>query len=252
MAVLSFIVIIGLLLIFYMMKRAFENHVLQHDIHLQGENELVSLFFISDIHNRKINDRMIQKIDKTINAVIIGGDFADKRTSKHTIYHNIYLLQSLAPVYFVWGNNDREIGEKELRSIFKETGVTIVENDAILLINSNNRCWLSAVDDQSSKNVRIHDALQKCRANDAVVFISHNPEVFSSLKNVPFHVNLMLAGHYHGGQIRFGKYGYYPLGSFSTVDGVPTLISNGYGTTLVPFRLGAKPECHIIDLHFQK
>lgn len=27
-----------------------------------------------------------------------------------------------------------------------------------------------------------------------------------------------------------------------------TLVSNGYGTTLVPFRLGAKPQCHIIDI----
>lgn len=249
MAVLSMILLISLILIVFMMKQAFENHVLQHEIHLYGENELVSLFFISDIHNRKINDRMVHNIDKPINAVIIGGDLADKRTSKHLILHNIYLLQSLAPVYFVWGNNDREVGEEFLRSIFEETGVTIIENDAILLKNSNNPCWFSAVDDQSKE---VQKALKKCRDKDVIVFIAHNPEVFPSLKNVPVQVDLMLAGHYHGGQIRFGKFGIYPLGSFSTVDGVPTLISNGYGTTLVPFRFGAKPECHIIDLHFQK
>ncbi len=27
-----------------------------------------------------------------------------------------------------------------------------------------------------------------------------------------------------------------------------TLVSNGYGTTLLPLRLGAKPQCHIIDI----
>lgn len=252
MAVLSLIILVGLLFIVYMMKQAFENHVLQHDIHLEGESERISLFFISDIHARKVNDDMIQKIDKPIQAVIIGGDMVDKRTSKRTIYRNIHLLQSLAPVYFVWGNNDREIGEDHLRAIFNETGVTIIENDAILLKNCTNPCWLSAVDDLTSRKTRIQDALQKCRKNDGVIFISHNPEVLYEIKNHPVHVHLMLAGHYHGGQIRFGKYGVYPPGSFSTLNGIPTLISNGYGTTLVPFRLGAKPQCHIIDLHFQK
>jgi len=144
----------------------------------------------------------------------------------------------------------REVGAERLRHIFKETGVVIIENDATRLKDSINGCWLSAVDDSSSRNVQIHDALSKCREHDAVVFIAHNPEVFTNIKSAPFRVDLMLAGHYHGGQIRFGKYGLYPPGSFSTVHGIPTLISNGYGTTLLPFRFGAKPQCHIIDLNF--
>lgn len=235
-----------------MIKQAFENHMLHHEIELKGEHEQISLFFISDIHTRIINDDMIQKINKHIHAVIIGGDLADKRTSIRTIYRNIHLLQSVAPVYFVWGNNDREIGEERLRRIFKEVGVVIIENDATRLKNSINGCWLSAVDDSSAGNVEVHKALSKCREHDAVVFIAHNPEVFTKVKSAPFRVDLMLAGHYHGGQIRFGKFGLYPPGSFSTVYGIPTLISNGYGTTLLPFRFGAKPQCHIIDLNFTK
>ncbi|MFP3813646.1 serine/threonine protein phosphatase, partial [Bacillus sp. SIMBA_005] len=63
-----------------------------------------------------------------------------------------------------------------------------------------------------------------------------------------FRADLMIGGHLHGGQIRVGPYGVHPQGSYRQREGVMTLVSNGYGTTLLPLRLGAKPECHIIDI----
>jgi len=116
--VLAIMVLIIILFVMYMMKQAFENHVLHHEIQLKGEKEQISLFFISDIHARTINANMIRKINKRIHAVIIGGDLADKRTSIRTIYRNIHLLQSLAPVYFVWGNNDTGSRSRAFTSYF--------------------------------------------------------------------------------------------------------------------------------------
>ncbi|MFL0504396.1 metallophosphoesterase [Ureibacillus sp. 179-F W5.1 NHS] len=246
MFVLIMVIVVFLL---FMYKQANENNVLHHEISLLGEPEQVSLFFISDVHLRKIHVPMIEQISKRFDAVIIGGDFADKRTPIERIYQNIELLQRLGPLYFVWGNNDREVGEETLRNIFKETGVHIIENDAIILPNMKNRCWISAIDDTSTENEDFDLAFEKCRGEENVIFISHNPEVFREVRH-NFHTKLMLGGHFHGGQIRFGSIGMLPHGSFSIRDGVFTLISNGYGTTMVPFRLGAKPQCHIIDLHF--
>jgi len=234
-----------------MLKQASENNVLYHEVPLDGEHERASIFFISDVHARKIDEKMIQQIDRKIDAVIIGGDFADKRTPIKRIYNNIWLLQRLGPTYFVWGNNDREVGEERLRKIFNETNVTILENDAELIPNLRNRCWLSAIDDTSSKNVQYEKAFEKCRTKDNVIFISHNPEVFRSVRR-KYSTHLMMGGHLHGGQIRFGPYGIQPHGSFSIREGVFTLISNGYGTTTVPFRFGARPQCHVIDLQFEK
>lgn len=232
-----------------MLKQASENNILYHDVTLKGQNERVSLFFISDVHLRKINEKMIRKINRNIDAVIIGGDFADKRTPTNRIYDNIQLLQKLGPIYFVWGNNDREVGETHLRKIFKETNVTIIENDAIIIPSLLNRCWLSAIDDTSSKNAQYNRAFKKCRVGDHVIFISHNPEVFSYVRQ-NFNSQIMMGGHLHGGQIRLGPFGIHPHGSFSMREGVATLISNGYGTTAIPFRFGAKPQCHVIDVRF--
>ncbi|MFC7685148.1 metallophosphoesterase [Ureibacillus sp. GCM10028918] len=247
-----FIIVVVILLAFLllMLKQASENNLLYHDVVLDGQKERAALFFISDVHLRKINEKMLRKIDRKIDAVIIGGDFADKRTPIDRIYDNIELLQTLGPVYFVWGNNDREVGETTLRKIFNEKNVTILENNAILIQSLRNRFWLSAIDDPSSKNVRYSQTFKKCREGDPVIFISHNPEVFSFVRQ-NYNANIMMGGHLHGGQIRFGPYGIHPHGSFSMREGVATLISNGYGTTAIPLRFGAKPQCHVIDLHFQ-
>jgi len=246
------IVIFILLGIFlYMLKQASENNVLHHEVRFNGESERARLFFISDVHLRKIDKKMIRKLEGTFDAVIIGGDFCDKRTPLQRIYNNIELLQQVGPIYFVWGNNDREVGEGNLREIFKRYNVKIIENDAELIPSLTNRCWICAIDDTSSKNVHYEKTFKKCREEDQVIFISHNPEIFATVRR-KYRTNLMMGGHLHGGQIRFGPYGIHPHGSFSMREGVATLISNGYGTTALPLRFGAKPQCHVIDLHFHK
>ncbi|MFP3427999.1 hypothetical protein, partial [Pseudoalteromonas sp. SIMBA_162] len=69
------------------------------------------------------------------------------------------------------------------------------------------------------------------------MFISHNPELFGKVKHNE-NIKLKLGGHFHGGQIRFGPFGMHQPGFFKVEKGVATLISNGYGTTMVPLRFG--------------
>lgn len=189
---------------------------------------------------------MIAQLEGHFDAVIIGGDFADSRTPIERIHENLTLLKSIAPIYFVWGNNDREIGEERLKDILQAYQVQIIVNDAVLL-PVKNRFWLSAIEDTTVKEYSFEKAFEKVGEQDLVVFIAHNPGVFAKVR-AKFRADLMMGGHLHGGQIRFGPYGVHPNGSYRQRDGVMTLVSNGYGTTLVPFRLGAKPQCHIIDI----
>lgn len=247
--VILLLLLIGIGLMLFMMKQAKENHIHIHRMAIQGEEEKIRLFFISDTHARTINKEMIQSVQGPVHAVIIGGDFADKRTPWLRIEDNLKLLKKLGPVYFIWGNNDREVGEEWLRNLFQQHNVPIIENEALLIPNLKNRIWLSAIDDTSA-NYNIENAIVKCKA-EKTVFISHNPQIFSKVQK-KFQPILMMGGHLHGGQIRLGKFGLHPHGSFSIRQGVYTLISNGYGTTLLPFRLGAKPQCHIIDIEVSK
>ncbi|MGM9951305.1 MAG: metallophosphoesterase [Lysinibacillus sp.] len=234
------------LFVSYMVREAHENNIRRHTVHARGKKDRFSIFFIADVHNRKINKKMLEEIEP-VEAVIIGGDFADKRVSIPQIEMNLQRLQALGPIYFVWGNNDREVGEDNLLALFKKYGVTVVEDDAVQLPNRPNVTWISAINDTSRRRYSFKDALAKCKEGDVTLFISHNPQVFNQA--YPIHKPaLMMGGHLHGGQIRLGGLGMHPHGSFSIRKGVPTLISNGYGTTLLPLRLMAKPECHVIEV----
>jgi uncharacterized protein len=243
MAAIIIVVVAGILLLLFMWKQANENNIRKHVIHAKGVEERFRIFFISDTHARKINEKMITSINK-VDAVIIGGDFVDRRTSEKTILENILLLKKIGPVFFVWGNNDKEINEKKLRHLFQQHHITIIENDAIEL-KSQNKLTLSGVIYSPSEQ-HIKKTLDQCQENTTIL-VAHNPEHFPTIYR-HFKPLVSLGGHLHGGQIRFGKYGIQPHGHFKKMDGHYELVSNGYGTTLLPLRFGAKPECHIIEI----
>lgn len=243
--IISILAVIAVGIVLYMWALAHQNNIREHTQTLQAEGEDIKLFFISDTHLRKINKKMLNAVGK-VDAVIIGGDFADKRTPIRTITHNLQLLQTLGPIYFIWGNNDREVGEEKLRALFKEYNVQIIANTAVAL---QPQLWLAAIDDTSTRNYSFVDALNLVPTEAKCIFVSHNPVVLDKIR-AQYRGDILLAGHWHGGQIRLGKWAMRPNGScVSTTEGM-TLISNGYGTTLLPLRFGAKPECHIINIKF--
>ena len=226
---------------------AHENNLGMEQVSVNGQKpDRFSIFFISDVHNRRIQKKLMQRVGQ-VDAIIIGGDFCDNRTSVERLKANVQLLKQSGPVYFVWGNNDREIGEEQLRALFETEGVQIVENNAIALTNRTNTTWIAAIDDYGTKNANFEQAFAPCKDEDVVLCVSHNPLVFDLALQYRKPA-LFMGGHLHGGQIRFGPYGVHQSGSFEVREGVPTLISNGYGTTLVPLRLGAHPEVHLMSI----
>jgi predicted MPP superfamily phosphohydrolase len=53
-------------------------------------------------------------------------------------------------------------------------------------------------------------------------------------------LNVVLAGHTHGGQIRIFGFGLYPKGGYQLYNRTSLIVSEGYGCTRLPFRLGQK------------
>lgn len=248
---IGMIVFSSVIILIVMVKTAFENNIEWHQLELSGSQPNMRLFFISDTHTRTISERMLSSFtNTTFDAVIIGGDFADQRTKDVVIEKNLKLLSSLGPLFFVWGNNDREVGEEKLQTFFAKYHVSVIANDAVVLKEGQVKLWLSAIDDTSTKQYSIEKAFSHIQDNDQVVFVSHNPAVFTKVQQ-NYHADLMIGGHLHGGQIRFGSLGLQPHGFYKMVNGCMTLVSNGYGTTLVPLRLCAKPQVHVIDILFK-
>lgn len=247
MVVSALLVLACATVLLYMRQQARQNNVRMHEVTATGVGEPLQLFFISDTHARKINKKMIKSIPGKVDAVIIGGDFVDRRTSEQTLHENIRLLNTLGPTYFVWGNNDVEFDEQKLKQLFLQHNVTLLENEAVR-IGKQRDFYLSAVTYRPGEE-NIRRALADCNL-EKTAFVSHNPELFYKVHR-QFKPLVSIAGHLHGGQIRFGKWGIQPHGYFKQIGNRYELVSNGYGTTLLPLRLGAKPECHIIQINFE-
>lgn len=238
-------------LFLYMFAFAKATKVREHDILIpvQKEEKPIRLFFISDIHRRKISKKLIALLNEEFDAVIIGGDLAEKGVPLRRIEENVKCLSALGPVYYIWGNNDREVGELNIKRIIESVEGKILENEADTIRMDRNHWMLCGVDDQSSGTLDLDQAFSSIQSSDITIFITHSPFVFKKAKK--FDPYLMLAGHTHGGQIRVGRIGMFKNGSLTEESGRYKLVSNGYGTSLIPLRLGARPECHIIRINGQ-
>jgi predicted MPP superfamily phosphohydrolase len=91
-------------------------------------------------------------------------------------------------------------------------------------------------------------AIQGAPAGKPLLLLAHEPDFFQWL---PGRIDLMLAGHSHGGQIRLPLIGSRSTGS-PYVDrhlrgqffehGQTLIVSSGIGTSILPLRIGVPPE----------
>lgn len=233
----------GLLL--FMLRNAFRNNLKRETIRLNTETpfEPFEMLFISDIHRRKIPDSLI---GFPVDAIVIGGDLVEGGVPLERVEWNLSLLSRHAPVYFVWGNNDREIREEKLRQLFEKYNITVLEDESVSLFGQPN-LKLVGLDYFAYRKNGIENAFSNVSDTDTVIFITHTPFVFKQVTG-KYRVDFQLAGHTHGGQIRFGPFGIYKKGRLFEKGGIIHLISNGYGTTKLPLRLGAEAEFHLFSI----
>jgi uncharacterized protein len=245
------LIIVASMLIYHMFQEAHADRTLTHDLDFQefpvdiGE---LTIFFISDIHKRKVADTIIENAKGEADLVIIGGDLAEKGVRLNQVKENLERLKQIGPVYFVWGNNDYEINTFELRELMSKLEVTILENTALYLRNRKmSMVALLGVDDTTVGQSDLERAVCCAVESPFRILISHNPDIINSV--TPEHqIQLILSGHTHGGQIRIFGFGPYEKGGIKRVGNTLLFVSNGYGTTSLPLRLGAKAETHLITI----
>ncbi|MED4879179.1 metallophosphoesterase [Anoxybacillus geothermalis] len=242
-----------LLLLGYMWKEAHRNRVRHMTLsfpHFPGDGLQLAIFFISDIHRRTVSFEMLETVKGKADFVLIGGDLAEKGVPAARVRENVRRLQAVAPVYFVWGNNDDEV-EYDLLSLLKEEGVCVLKNTAKVWERGGTSVALIGVGDVSRQEADIDRALEHVPPGSFRILACHNPAIAARLK-AEQHISLVLSGHTHGGQIRLFSIGLYEKGGLKWQGSTAVLTSNGYGTTGVPLRLGAPAETHLITIAFGK
>ncbi len=246
---LSFVIMVVLLVRMFCIAR--ENNIchltLNYSTFPAGSKKL-TIFFISDIHRRIVDNDIIRKVKGKADLVIIGGDLTEKGVPLEKTEVNLSRLNKIAPIYFIWGNNDYEVKEKELRQLFDKYKLTVLENKSVKIqSNHHGAVHLIGIGELSLENDELSIALSDTKKKDFKIVVCHNPEIAQKITKDDC-ISLLLSGHTHGGQIRIFGFGPYQKGKLHRYGDFDHLISNGYGTTMLPLRLGAHPETHLITI----
>ncbi|OZM57246.1 metallophosphoesterase [Lottiidibacillus patelloidae] len=240
----------SLLLLIKMLNEAKRNDVIKETIYLsdfpRGFNG-TKVFFISDIHKRDIAPSIIEEVKGAVDLVIIAGDLTEKDVSIKKVERNIKKLVSIGPTYFVWGNNDYETNYRDLDVCLLNNGVKILDNTAVTFSSeSGEELHLLGLDDMSRNRDNLSLAISDSGSGYKIL-VCHDPMIGKQIKK-EHNIGLVLAGHTHGGQIRIFGYGIAPKAGMKDKGLYKEFISNGYGTSRIPLRLGAPAQTHILEL----
>ncbi len=253
----------------WMVVEAYRCRVIREEVHLTRlplSFDGLRLLFISDIHRRTIPERLVNAILEAGGAdlVCIGGDLKEGGVPLERSRANVRMLSRIGPVYAVYGNHDYDEPRGPLDALLREEGVRPLVNEFIMLSRPDgSHIKLCGLDDPITGRARLAQALHKGQGNGEAPFtllLSHDPNILSRLKGAD--VDLILAGHTHGGQITLPIYGpllrspeilTYLSGWHEAVNEQTSLttrlyVSTGFGTSKLPIRFGAPAESKLFIL----
>ncbi len=229
---------------------------------------------VSDLHNEEFgedNEKLLRMLKECQPDIIaITGDLIDSRkTDTEIALQFVEDALEIAPCYYVTGNHEERLSVRdEILESLQKLGVTVlddkasrieIEGQSITIIGLSDPLSFSdyLFDDSSAV---IENKLQSLKdQNEYTILLSHRPEFFELYSKE--NIDLILSGHAHGGQIRLPFVGglFAPHQGFFPKydDGVFTegktnmVVSRGIGQSVIPLRVGNRPELVLVELKTQ-
>ena len=224
------------------------------------DKELAGLkvVFASDFHIKPMEKLRLKKIVKRINKqnadiILLGGDFVNGHDGSFTmsmedIAHELKDLKSKYGVVSIIGNHDGWQGKYRMIKALKDNGIKVVLNSNIKF----DKFTIAGVDDLQTGNPDVKKALMDSKGG--VILLTHTPDVFPQTFDT--NVNLVLAGHLHGGQVVLpgrgtlfipSVYGRKYLYGIIKEKNKTLYTSRGLGNSILPVRFNCKPEIVVIQ-----
>ena len=228
------------------------------------------IVYLSDIHQGAFfSQSRVDSLVKRINAlnadlVLLGGDYAEDSDGAVAFFRSLPNIHARYGVYAIMGNHDRTVPESNLQTmqtIMIAKGITPVVNDVIPVRIGVSNIYIAGIDDVNTGWPDLSGVAARTRAEDYVIFLSHSPEVIpdahkcADMNGRRGWFDLGLFGHTHGGQIALiGQYlgiakvpAQYEQG-WIVENRINMLISRGVGTSVLPVRIGRRPQIHVITV----
>ena len=213
---------------------------------------------LSDLHTRGLDwpERRVLGIltrEKPDIILITGDTLADPLGNYEEcmkVYRRLSALHAPLGVWFVHGNWEVLEPVSHERQYYANAEIH-------LLVNQNHELrpgvWLIGLDDAAVGRPNLNAAMQGVPPDAYTIAIFHSPIFF---KMIAGKVNLVFAGHTHGGQIRipYVKPFWLPMGSGPFLEGwysdnnSQMYVNRGIGMSDIPARFLCRPEVAFVTL----
>ena len=229
-----------------------------------------TVLHLSDLHGKrfgKAQQKLLYLIrQQQFDMIAITGDLVNKFNPD--LSPAVELIEQLPdrPVYFVPGNHEWTTGFRQ-REKLVQMGVRILDNRAERVGEDEGYLWVLGVDDPHTGRDRLDEALKAAGEEPGAlrtpgaspaprVLLAHSPNIFPEAAAAK--VDVVLAGHTHGGQVRFPLVGavftpgqgLFPRWNYGRYQSGPStmIINPGLGESDLPIRLNIKPEIVLVTL----
>jgi predicted MPP superfamily phosphohydrolase len=222
---------------------------------------------ISDIHAGAsfINDKKLHLIVERTNQlhpdlILILGDYMSsngrisRRVEPEVFGAVLKNLSAPFGTYSVLGNHDVWYKRATVRAGLEHNGIKVLDNEVTQLQVRGVPLWLVGLADLWTSPQMIEETVAEVPEGQAMIALTHNPDIFP---DVPQRVPLLLAGHTHGGQVRFpfigsvvqsSKFGQLYERGHVFQNNHHLFVTTGIGTSIVPVRFGVTPEIVLLTL----
>ena len=191
--------------------------------------------------------------------VILGDYMVGESSTSQTMDPPVFasVLKDFRPtlgVYSVLGNHDWWWDGPRVRRGLEANSIKVLDDEVVEVKARGSSVWLAGLADLWTRPQRIEQTISRIPEGAPVIALTHNPDIFPRL---PQRVQLLLAGHTHGGQIRFPIIGmvvepsrvgaHYARGHVFE-DNHHLFVTTGIGTSILPLRFGVPPEIVLLTL----
>lgn len=205
--------------------------------------------------DQKYLKKLVNKINElNPDIIIFTGDLISSNykltdNDKKSIIENLNKLDPKIDIYSIRGDND--INET-YNSIITQTKIIEINNlNKLIYYKGDTPIMLIGLDDSINGNQSLDMAFNYEENNYYKILIAHEPDTYEKIKDK--NIDLFLAGHSLNGQVRLPFIGsiYTPTGakkyydSKYKIDNTEIYISNGLGTSKIPYRLNNRPSINL-------
>jgi predicted MPP superfamily phosphohydrolase len=238
---------------------------------------------ISDIHggSRGVTEEKIRQVVDAANAqqpdlIVLLGDFISEQPGDRAklkmplgvVAENLRGLKAPLGVFAVLGNHDGWYNDAEVAAALRGVGLRVLENEIAVVEKGGSKLRLLGLRDHLkltpnwlALSNELKELIAASPAEGDIVVLEHSPDILPIISGdllISKDLRLILAGHTHGGQVRFpvlgtpvvpSSYGQkYSYGAIRE-NGVDMFVTTGIGTSILPIRFMMPPEISVLNIY---